>query len=645
VSTVQVLVVAGGGGGRSGGGGGGGMLYNAEFAVTPQDHTVIVGTGGAGKIVDLVTNAKGDSGTDSAFSTITAKGGGGGGNPGDAGSAGVGGDGGSSGGGGAYGSAQTYGGTPTPSPVQGHAGGGNGNYKASPFPSGGGGGAGGNGGDATGNSAAGIGGIGASSSISGAPVNYAGGGGGWAYLGASSGGTASDGGGAGKSSGGNAGTNGKGGGGGGTNSSQVGGNGGSGIVIVRYITGTLSAIGGIVTISGIYTIHTFTASGTFTVAATWVAQQGELLIATTTVDVSTGATATFQAGPDAVVMELNGLIYKGVLWAECGDIAWTITVTGLTPITGVYHVVYTPLSGVQVYQGTAQLNATAITLEEHVSPDYARCSFTLTGDLDPTMQIMVKSHGKRWRMIHRNDSANDDVGTITAQYVDSGFATLARQVTVAPTTGTSWSIVQLLGLTWAADYTSLLPLVITDAQWATTAVSTILQQIGLLNNVTFVLRDGLMYAFDQIRNPAIWVTKGRRRDSSGVINHVTEQYTTSGVVHTVDVYAAGWTAALDNPLIRTTDQWADATVATAFANALLTEHSVPVVSYSESVDWNTLVNIGDVVITPTGNLIVNGVVWDATSTLKTLMVGVPVTSTVEWIKDANNTLAALQRIV
>jgi hypothetical protein len=303
------------------------------------------------------------------------------------------------------------------------------------------------------------------------------------------------------------------------------------------------------------------------------------------------------------------------------------------------------LPGVQVYQGNAQLDAIGITLEEHVSPDYARCSFALVGDLDPTVPIVVKSHGRRWHMIHRNDSANDDAGTYSAQYVDAGFATLARQVTVPATTGTSWSIIQLLGLTWAADYTALLPYVITNAQWETTAVNVILQQIGLLNNVTFVLRDGLICAFDQIRNPAVWVTKGRQRDSSAVFNHVREQYTVSGVVYTVDVYAAGWTAALDNPLIITTNQWVNSVAATAFANALLVEHSVPVISYSEAVDWNALVNLGDVVITPSGNLIVNGVVWDAEGGQKTLTVGLAVTSTLEWIRDASNTLADLQRIV
>jgi len=378
-----------------------------------------------------------------------------------------------------------------------------------------------------------------------------------------------------------------------------------------------------------------------------ITQQGELLVATGTVDASTGSTATFKAGPDTVAMELNGVVYSGALWTECGDIPWTITVTGLTPITGVYRVSYTPLPGVQIYQGNAQLDVTQVSLEEHVSPDYDRCSFTVVQNLDPTLQIVVKSHGRRWHMIHRSDSTNDDAGTYSAQYVDAGYATLARQVTVAPTTGTSWTIAQLLGLTWAADYTALLPMVITDAQWETTAVSTILQQLGLLNNVTFALRDGIMYVFDQIRNPAIWVTRGRQRDSSSVINHVTEQYTVASVVYTVDVYAIGWTAALDNPLIRTTDQWADSVVATAFANALLAEHSAPVISYSEAVDWNTLVSLGDIVITPTGSLIVNGIVWDTVNGMKTLAVGqaTAVSSMVEWIKDANNTLAELQRII
>lgn len=45
------------------------------------------------------------------------------------------------------------------------------------------------------------------------------------------------------------------------------GYGGSGVVIIRYITGTINATGGTVTTSGSYTIHKFTSSGTFTASA------------------------------------------------------------------------------------------------------------------------------------------------------------------------------------------------------------------------------------------------------------------------------------------------------------------------------------------------------------------------------------------
>ncbi len=44
-----------------------------------------------------------------------------------------------------------------------------------------------------------------------------------------------------------------------------GGAGGSGVVIVRYPTGVITATGGTITTVGPYTLHTFTGSGTFTV--------------------------------------------------------------------------------------------------------------------------------------------------------------------------------------------------------------------------------------------------------------------------------------------------------------------------------------------------------------------------------------------
>jgi hypothetical protein len=58
-----------------------------------------------------------------------------------------------------------------------------------------------------------------------------------------------------------------GGGGGGSEGSGVSGNGGSGIVIIAYPTGTITATGGTMTTSGGMTIHTFTSSGSFNVSA------------------------------------------------------------------------------------------------------------------------------------------------------------------------------------------------------------------------------------------------------------------------------------------------------------------------------------------------------------------------------------------
>jgi hypothetical protein len=48
-------------------------------------------------------------------------------------------------------------------------------------------------------------------------------------------------------------------------SNFAGQSGAAGTVVIRYITGSLSAIGGTTSTSGIYTLHTFTTSGTFTV--------------------------------------------------------------------------------------------------------------------------------------------------------------------------------------------------------------------------------------------------------------------------------------------------------------------------------------------------------------------------------------------
>lgn len=138
-------------------------------------------------------------------------------------------------------------------------------------------GSGDNGGGGGGAGAAGVnygaGGDGAVNSISGSVVYYGGGGGGGGRYGV---GTADPGGKGGGGSGTNSDTKAgdgianTGGGGGGAGyqagtTSLVGGNGGSGVVIISYPTGSLTATGGTITKVGANTVHTFTSSGQFNV--------------------------------------------------------------------------------------------------------------------------------------------------------------------------------------------------------------------------------------------------------------------------------------------------------------------------------------------------------------------------------------------
>jgi len=235
----DILVVGGGGGGGASvgsGGGAGGLSYYSNVSIAIGTYTIIVGGGGTGAVNYLARGANGYN--SSAFGNTSYGGGGGSGQSW------------------VYNTSGTASGTlQTTSANQGSGAGGT-RYKTignegtvgqgntggneveggNIFAAGGGGGAGGVGGNGSLISLAGVGGIGVSSTITGASIDYAGGGGGgaenlvngsWVH----SGGTATHGGGAGGDYGSN-GTNGKGGGGGGGYTS--GGNGGSGIVIVRY---------------------------------------------------------------------------------------------------------------------------------------------------------------------------------------------------------------------------------------------------------------------------------------------------------------------------------------------------------------------------------------------------------------------------
>jgi len=265
-STVDVsyLVVAGGGGGGgqyyAGGGGAGGYLTGTTSLNPTQSYTVTVGAGGAS------VSARGSSGTNSQFGTLTAAVGGGGGGANAASGQQDGATGGSGGGGSSFGTATTgNGGSGTSG--QGNAGGTGNVGSGSNVQAAGGGGGGANATTGTGGNASvavgGNGGNGTASSISGSSVTYAGGGGGGVESGTAGTGGAGGGGNGqlGTGTAATAGTANLGGGGGGSGYNASGGQGGSGVVIISYV-GAQQFGGGIVTSSGGNTIHTFQTSGT-----------------------------------------------------------------------------------------------------------------------------------------------------------------------------------------------------------------------------------------------------------------------------------------------------------------------------------------------------------------------------------------------
>jgi hypothetical protein len=242
--TLDYVVVGGGGGGGGvlsetpGGGGGGAGAYRtaAGFSVTALSYSISVGDGGTAGGAALAV-----AGGSSIFSTITSTGGGAGGSwnnglPSTGGGATAGGSGGGAGYTNGAGIAGTYGTAGGVRNDQGGGGGGGASVAGATGPSTG---HGGNGGAGT-----------ASTYRDGTSVTYAGGGGGGAGNissgGASTGGTG--GGGAGGAGGGNDGTaatanTGSGGGGAGASSGLVsnsGGAGGKGIVVLRYVDGSLS---------------------------------------------------------------------------------------------------------------------------------------------------------------------------------------------------------------------------------------------------------------------------------------------------------------------------------------------------------------------------------------------------------------------
>ena len=276
-SDIDFLVVAGGGGGgfTAGGGGGAGGLRtssgstsgggaSAENSITTitsgSTITVIIGAGGAGATGGSSQGTSGGASSiaGTGYTTITSVGGGGGGTRGSGVYSGL--EGGSGGGEGGDNSGDGGAGTSG----QGFAGGSNSTSGT--------GGAGGGGAIAVGSAhngnSGGNGADGLSVSITGTSVAYAGGGGGGGQnaFSAGTGGTGGGGNGGTNAAGGNGTANTGGGGGGDGNLDNNGGAGGSGVVILTYETGSITAAGGLKTstAAGKF-VHTFKSSGTLTV--------------------------------------------------------------------------------------------------------------------------------------------------------------------------------------------------------------------------------------------------------------------------------------------------------------------------------------------------------------------------------------------
>jgi len=255
---IDYLLVGGGGaaGGvdttHAAGGGGGGEVEEDTAAIAVGSYAVTVGAGGVGNTFSGASGA----GQSTVLATVdTAIGGGAGG-----GTAAPNGGTGASGGGGAGASSAGTAGTGTAG-----SNGGAGNTTTTRS-GGGGGGAGGVPPTPATSSNGGNGGIGVASSITGSAVNYGGGGGGGRVGGSGGIATGDAGGGSGNlygSGAGSAGTANRGGGGGGGGGTlHTGANGGSGIAVVRYLTGTAFCTGGNqVYQSGNYTVHVFTSDG------------------------------------------------------------------------------------------------------------------------------------------------------------------------------------------------------------------------------------------------------------------------------------------------------------------------------------------------------------------------------------------------
>ena len=349
---VDYLVVAGGGGGGAGytastvgtggGGGSGGLLSGSALSLTSgAQYNVTVGSGGTGAGPGYISTKGGDS----TFNTITSSGGGGGGSYNYANTNH---QNGGSGGGAGYGV-----GFGTGIAGQGNDGGSFNNVPE--YGCAGGGGAGAVGESFISGTAAGDGGIGLQSNITGASVYYAGGGGGGMPGNYTPGSGGNGGGGDGGSSislNGNNGVANTGGGGGGAghpyasgNNSGIGGSGGFGVVIIRYATAdvqgyTSTGITPTETTDGTDTILSFTTVGTGTITftsstPTGTISTGEMIFNSTTDKVEYWDGTKWYGITYEVDSVLNTVLYDGqntnlsvtgvgftpdLVWVKCRDV-------------------------------------------------------------------------------------------------------------------------------------------------------------------------------------------------------------------------------------------------------------------------------------------------------------------------------------
>ncbi len=368
---VEYLVVGGGGGGgatHGGGGGAGGYLEGTSYPVNAQSYTVVVGNFGAGAgtgVPGYTGNTYGQNGQNSQFGAIVAYGGGGGASRNWLGTLP---DGGSGGGNADF---VRDAGNPI-DPTQGNDGG----VSGAGSTGGGGGGAADSGGVAV-SDAAGAGGAGKTSAITGFETGYAGGGGGGAQHSTRKGGSATHGGGSGGDGGGitgapatvpsavdgSANTGGGGGGGSGYNTTDPsGGNGGSGIVVVRY-KGTTAATGGTIaenpgSATG-YTVHTFSTvdSGAFNLSGVVLNAR---LGATVTGDLS-GSGSLVYDGPGTLTLA-GANTYTGdttvkagtLVLGSTGELRFALNDGGLSnQIAGD--------GGILILDGTLRLDSSALT--------------------------------------------------------------------------------------------------------------------------------------------------------------------------------------------------------------------------------------------------------------------------------------------